>query len=66
MTLERKYHIVAISLLVIAIAAGGVSYVLDGIIFWIVIGIALVCIPVGILFAGRAGKEAQKRTKFDE
>ena len=66
MTLERKYHIVAISLLVIAIAAGGVSYALDGIFFWIVVGIALVCIATGLVFARRAEREALRRKSPDQ
>jgi hypothetical protein len=66
MTLERRYHAAAISLLVIAIAAGGVSYALDGTVFWIMVGIALVCVASGMLFAGRAGREAQKHKDPDQ
>jgi hypothetical protein len=61
MTLERKYHIVAISLLVIALAAGGVSYAEDGTSFWILVGVSLACIAAGLVFAGRAERETRKR-----
>jgi hypothetical protein len=61
MTLDRKLHIVAISLLGAAIVAGGVSYALDGVTFWIVVGVALLFVVVGMYFASRAGIEQRRR-----
>ncbi|MBN1630291.1 MAG: hypothetical protein JW990_11035 [Thermoleophilia bacterium] len=61
MNLDRKLHIVAISSLVGAIVIGGVSYLLDGVVFWIMIGIAVLLVVVGMYFASRAGAEQRKR-----
>ncbi len=61
MTLDRKLHIVAISSLAGAIVLGGVSYLLDGVVFWIMIAIALLLVAVGMYLASRAGAEQRKR-----
>ena len=61
MTLERKYHIAAITLLVAAIVAGAVSFTLDGAAFWALCGIALVLVIAGMYVAARAGAEHSKR-----
>ena len=65
MTLHRKLHIVAISSLVGAIVVGGISYVVDGAAFWVVVGIALLLVAVGMYFASRAGAEQRKREEAD-
>jgi hypothetical protein len=61
MTLERGYHVVAISLLVLGMAAGGVSWKLHGTPFWVVVGIALLLVIAGLVFGGKAGAEERKR-----
>jgi membrane protein implicated in regulation of membrane protease activity len=60
-TLERKYHVVAISLLVLGIAAGAVSWKLSGTPFWVTVGMALLLVIAGLVFAGKAGSEERKR-----
>jgi len=65
MTLDRKLHIIAISLMVGAIIIGGISYLLHGTVFWVMIGIALVCLVAGMYFASRAGAEQKKREDAD-
>ena len=66
MTLDRKLHIAAISLLGAAIVAGGISYVLDGTVFWIVVGVALLFVIIGMYLASRAGIEQRKREHPDD
>lgn len=61
MTLERKYHVIAISLLVLGVAAGGVSWKLDGTPFWVTVGVALLLVIAGLVFGGKAGAEERKR-----
>lgn len=61
MTLERKYHVIAISLLVLGVAAGGVSWKLDGTPFWVTVGVALLLVIVGLVFGGKASAEERKR-----
>jgi hypothetical protein len=61
MTLERKYHVVAISLIVLGIAGGGVSWVLHGTTFWIITGIGIALLVTGLYFGARAGTEERKR-----
>lgn len=65
MTRDRKLHIVAISLLVAAIVVGGISYLVRGAAFWALIGLAVVCLIVGMHFASRAGAEQKKRENAD-
>lgn len=60
MTTERKYHIAAITLLVAAIVAGAVTYLLDGAAFWVICGLALVLVVAGMYVAGRASSEHRK------
>jgi hypothetical protein len=60
-TLERRYHVVAISLLVLGIAVGGVSWALKGTPFWVATGVGLLLIGVGLFFAGLAIAEERKR-----
>ena len=55
MTHERSRHVVAITLLVAALVAGGVSWVLEGTAFWVACGLAMVFLVAGIFAAGRAG-----------
>ncbi len=61
MTLERRYHVIAISLLVVGVAAGGVSWKLAGAPFWVVIGMALFLLILGLVFGGKAGAEERRR-----
>jgi membrane protein implicated in regulation of membrane protease activity len=60
-TLERRYHGIAISLIVLGIAAGGVSWKLSGAPFWVVVGAGLLLVIVGLYFGARAGAEERKR-----
>ena len=61
MTLDRKLHVVATSFLVGAIVVGGISYLVDGVVFWILVGLALLLVAVGMYVASRAGVEQRKR-----
>ena len=61
MTLERKYHVIAISLIVLGIIAGGVSWKLEGTPFWVAIALSLLLVIVGLVFGGKAGAEERKR-----
>jgi len=61
MTLERRYHVIAITLIVLGIAVGAVSWALDGTIFWVAAGVGLVLVIAGLFFGARAGAEEQKR-----
>ena len=61
MTLERKYHVIAITLIVLGIAAGGASWALSGTPFWVAAGGGLFLVVVGLYFGGRAGAEEEKR-----
>lgn len=51
---ERTYHIIAVSVIVAGIAAGGVSWVLDGAAFYVAAGIGAALIIAGLIIAGRA------------
>jgi hypothetical protein len=61
MTLERRYHVIAISLIVVGIAIGGVSWVVNGTIFWVTCGLSLALVLVGLFFGSRATTEERKR-----
>ncbi len=61
MTRERRYHVIGISLIVLGIAAGGVSWKLEGTPFWVAVGISLFLVIVGLVFGGKAGAEERKR-----
>ena len=61
MTLERRYHVIAITLIVLGIVAGGVSWVLEGTPFWVTVGVGLALVIVGLFFAARATTEERKR-----
>lgn len=61
MTPERKLHVIAISLIVLGIAAGGVSWKLSGTTFWVTTGVSLVLVLVGLYFGARATTEERKR-----
>jgi hypothetical protein len=50
---NRTYHIVVSSLIVAGIIAGGVSWLLDGVPFWIAVGVGAALVIVGLYFAGR-------------
>jgi hypothetical protein len=60
-TQERKYHVIAITLIVLGIAAGGVSWKLDGTPFWVTTGVGLVLVLTGLYFGARASTEERKR-----
>ena len=53
---ERAYHIVAISLIVAGIAAGGVCWALAGPAFWIMAGVSAALVIAGLVVAGRVGE----------
>ena len=61
MTLERRYHVIAITLIVLGIAVGAVSWALDGTAFWVVTGVGLALLMTGLFFGARAGAEERKR-----
>jgi hypothetical protein len=61
MTLERKYHAIGISLIVLGIVAGGVSWKLEGTPFWVTVGVGLLLVIVGLVFGSKAGAEERKR-----
>lgn len=61
MAVERRYHIAAVSLMVAGVVAGGVSWLLEDTAFWLVCGIAVVFIVVGLYFASHASAEQRKR-----
>ncbi len=60
---NRAYHIVAIALMIAGIALGGISWVLDGAPFWIVIAFAAALVVAGLYVAGRVsgGREEDGR-----
>lgn len=64
MTLERKYHVIAISLIVLGLAAGGVSWGVSGTAFWVACGISLALVLVGLYFGSRATTEERKRKEL--
>jgi hypothetical protein len=66
MTRERRYHVIAVSLMVAGVVAGGVCWALQGTAVWVLCGIALALIVAGIYFAGRASAEDQRRKKQEE
>ena len=47
--------------MVVAIVAGAVCWMLEGTAFWVVCGIAVALMLVGLFFAGRASTEERKR-----
>jgi hypothetical protein len=60
-TLARKYHVIAITLIVLGIAAGASSWALSGVPFWVVTGVGLAFVVIGLVFGGLAGAEERKR-----
>jgi len=51
---ERMHSVAAIALLVLAIVAGGVSWMLQGTALWVLLGIAVALLVAGIYLAARA------------
>jgi hypothetical protein len=49
----RRYHIAATSLMIAGLAVGGVSWGLNGTMFWIAVGISGALVLGGLAFAGR-------------
>ena len=50
---ERAYHIIAISFMVAGIAAGAVCWVLNGLVFWIMAGVAAALVIAGMAVASK-------------
>jgi hypothetical protein len=53
---DRTNHIIAISLMIAGIAAGGVSWALDGTPFWIAAGAGAALVIAGLVFASRVDR----------
>jgi hypothetical protein len=58
---ELKEHILPMGLLVAALVCGGISWTLDGTIFWVMAGLSLVLIVGGIFAAMRTDAARRKR-----
>jgi hypothetical protein len=61
MTRERKHHVAAISLLVAGLVAGAVCWALSGVAFWVVCGVAVALVLVGLYFGSVATAEQRPR-----
>lgn len=59
MTSGRAKHVVALTLLVAALVAGGVAWTLEGTAFWVACGLAVALVAAGIFAAGRASAKSQ-------
>ena len=57
---DRTNHIIAISLMVAGIVAGGVCWALDGLPFVIAAGVSATLVIVGLIFASRASRSDKK------
>jgi hypothetical protein len=57
---DRTNHIIAVSLMVAGIAAGGVCWALDGLPFWILAGVSAALVIAGLIFAGHASPSDKK------
>jgi hypothetical protein len=58
---EAKQQILPLGLLIAAIVCGGVSWVVDGTIFFVLVGLSLAFIVAGVVLAGRL--ESQRRNR---
>jgi hypothetical protein len=58
---EFRQNILPMGLLVAAIVCGGISWTLDGTIFWVMAGVTLALIVVGIAAAMRTDAARRKR-----
>jgi hypothetical protein len=58
---EAKQQILPLGLLIAAIVCGGVSWAVDGTIFYVLVGVSLALIVAGIVLAGRL--ESQRRNR---
>ena len=58
----RRYHIAATSLMIAGLAAGGVSWGLNGTMFWIAVGISGALVLGGLVFAGRIPRDKKDDT----
>ena len=56
----RQMHTVASSIIILGIAAGAVSWLLAGTIFWIDVGISAALVLAGLVLAGRIPKPEPK------
>ena len=58
----RRYHIAATSLMIAGLAVGGVSWGLNGTMFWIAVGISGALVLGGLAFAGRIPRDKKDDT----
>jgi hypothetical protein len=59
----RRYHIIAVSLMVAGIVAGAVCWAVDGLAFWLLAGVSAALVIAGLVVAGRAARLDQERDK---
>lgn len=66
MRATRSYHIVAVTLLVLGLAAGGVSWAVHGTVFWVVTGLSVALIVAGLAVASRAADMERRQRREGE
>jgi hypothetical protein len=58
---EAKEQVLPMGLLIAAIVCGGVSWTVDGTIFYVLVGVSLVLIVAGIVLASRLESKRRNR-----